>query len=211
MTRAALPSPCRTVKARPHNAHRALPALLLLPALGGCVRASAPITIAQALRELQQQLLDAGAVSAVGTDPARFAASVHGAQCASGQADPEVPLLSHELEISLSGSFTASGGFSVGPTLPVSFITGSGSRTQGQQITLPLSFVALSEVPAQSAAQRLAALSALPQAQQKQQAAPILADRDALRARIDALIAGWTPSSCTGTAPPGLLHPNLRR
>lgn len=186
-----------------------LVAVLLI--LDGCARASAPITIAKALREVQRQLLDAGAVSAVGTDPARFAASVRGAQCASGQADPEVPLLSHELEISLSGSFTATGGFSVGPTLPVSFITGSGSRTQGQQITLPISFVALSEVPAQSAAQRLAALSALPQAQQQMEAAPILADRDALRTRIAALIAGWTPSACTGTEQPGLLHPNALR
>jgi hypothetical protein len=184
----------------------ALVALLM----SGCAQPSAPITIAQALRELQRQLIEAGAVSAVGSDPARFAATVRAAQCAASQADPEVPLLAHELSIGLSGSFTATGGFSVGPSPLVTSLTGSGSRTQGQQITLPLSFVAVSEIPAVSTAQRLAALSGLPDADRKAQTASILADREALRARIGVLIAGWSRAACRDGQPAGLFHPDAR-
>ncbi len=186
-----------------------LSALLLL---GACTQASAPITIAQALTEVQRQLAEAGMVSAVGTDPARFAAVVKQAQCAGKQADPEVPLLAHELEINLTGSFTAGGGFTVGPSPLATSLTGNGSRTQGQEITLPLSFVALSEVPAASAAQRLAALSVLPSPEQRTEAAAILADRDVLRTRIAALIASYDPAACTGRdRSPGPFVPNARR
>ncbi|MCQ8278524.1 hypothetical protein NFI95_08680 [Acetobacteraceae bacterium KSS8] len=188
-----------------------VPLLIGLVLLGACTRASAPITIAQALNEVQRQLAQAGTVSAVGTDPARFATVVRQAQCASGQADPEVPLLAHELDITLTGSFTAGGGFTVGPSPLSASISGNGARTQGQEITLPLSFVALSEVPAASAAQRLAAIAALPQAEQRTETAAILADRDALRARIGALIAGYDPAACNGhQRSPGPFTPNTR-
>jgi hypothetical protein len=187
-----------------------LAASMVAVTMGGCARQSAPVTIAQALHAVQQQLAAAGAVSAVGSDPQRFADAARAAQCASGQADPEVPLLAHELTIDLTGSFTASGGFSVGPQPEGFGLSLSGTRTQGQELSLPLSFVALSEIPSVATAQRLSVLAALPDADRRTETVPILADRDALRARIAGLIADWNPAACRGKASSGLFHPNVR-
>ena len=185
---------------------RALLACLLL---GGCARASAPITIAQALQEVQRELAGAGAVSAVGSTPSRFAAAARAAQCAALQADPEVPLLARDLTVDLTGTFSATGGFTVGSAVVGLSLTASGTRGQTQELVLPLSFVALSEMPAAVAAQRLAPLAALPETDRKAETRQILADRDGLRARIADLIASWTPDLCRGAAPGGLFHPNL--
>lgn len=192
-----------------------LPVLLLALLPGGCARSSAPVTIGQALGEVQRELGAAGAVSAVGADPARFAAAAHAAQCAAQQADPEVPLLAHDLSLDLTGSFSATGGFTVGSAVVGLGATASATRGQTQEIVLPLSFVALSEVPAMVASQRLAPLAALPQRDRLAETRPILAERDALRARIGVLIRSWTPASC-GLAPaprapaPVVLEPNAR-
>ncbi|MBE7212851.1 MAG: hypothetical protein INR65_17705, partial [Gluconacetobacter diazotrophicus] len=58
---------------RPRSASRRLALLLaaLLP-LAACTHASAPIPLSRALAEIRHELADAGAVSAVGTDPSRF-------------------------------------------------------------------------------------------------------------------------------------------
>ncbi|MBE7212297.1 MAG: hypothetical protein INR65_14845 [Gluconacetobacter diazotrophicus] len=184
----------------------------LLP-LAACTRASAPIPLSRALAEIQRELADAGAVSAVGTDPSRFAAAALAAQCAASAPDPEIPVLAHDLTLDLSGSFSATGGFEVSPlpATPASLSLGA-TRGQTQEIALPLTFVALSELPAVVTAQRLLPLAALPDADRAAETAPILLQRDALRARITALIAAWTPARCAaGTGPaPGLVHPDAR-
>ena len=190
------------------------PAWPVLAMLSGCAPASAPVTINQALGELQRELAAAGAVSAVGSDPARFAGAARAAQCAAQQADPEVPLLAHDLTVDLTGSFTAAGGFTVGSSVVGASLNASGTRGQTQELVLPLSFVALSEVPTIVTAQRLAPLAALPAADRHAETTAILRDRDGLRARVDALIAGWTPAGCGPQAPSGggggLFQPNLR-
>ncbi len=180
-------------------------------ALSGCAPASAPITIGQALGELQRELGAAGAVSAVGSDPARFAAAARAAQCAAMQADPEVPLLAHDLTVDLTGSFSATGGFTVGSSVVGASLNAAATRGQTQELVLPLTFVALSEVPAIAAAQRLAPLAGLPAADRTAETRAILRDRNDLRGRTDGLIASWSPAVC-GPHPPtgGLFHPNLR-
>jgi len=182
--------------------------LLLLP-LAACAQASRPVTIKTALGELQRQLQEAGAISAVGADPERFAVAVRHAQCAAGTANPEVPLLQHDLTVDLSGSFSATGGFSVGNAVLGSGTSFGLTRGQTQQLTLPLTFVALSEIPDYSAAQRLEPLAALPKAVQAPEVRAIVRERDALRGRIDALIEGWAPGQCrsNGTQVP-VLQPN---
>jgi hypothetical protein len=188
-------------------------ALLAVLLLAGCARSSAPVTIGQALGEVQRELGAAGAVSAVGTDPVRFAAAAHTAQCAARQADPEVPLLAHDLTLDLTGSFSATGGFTVGSAVVGLGVTGAATRGQTQEIALPLSFVALSEVPAMMAAQRLAPLATLPERDRRAETRPILAERDRLRVRIHALIASWSPASCSGMPAPApvVFQPNTRR
>ena len=187
-----------------------LPGLVPSLLLDGCARSSAPITIGQALGEVQRELGAAGAVSAVGADPARFAAAARAAQCAAQQADPEVPLLAHDLSLDLTGSFSATGGFTVGSAVVGLGATASATRGQTQEIVLPLSFVALSEVPAMVASQRLAPLAALPQRDRIAETRPILAERDALRVRIGTLIRSWTPASCGSAPAPTVLEPNAR-
>ncbi len=180
-------------------------------ALSGCAQASAPITVGQALGELQRELAAAGAVSAVGSDPARFAAAVRAAQCGAMQADPEVPLLAHDLTVDLTGSFTASGGFTVGSSVVGASLNAAATHGQTQELVLPLTFVALSEVPAIATAQRLAPLAGLPAADRTAETRAILRDRTALRRHTDDLIASWSPAACgPHPSPGGLFQPSLR-
>ena len=79
-----------------------------------------------------------------------------------------------------------------------------------RSIVLPLSFVALSEVPAMVASERLAPLAALPQRDRTAETRPILAERDALRTRIRTLIRSWTPALCGAAPAPAVLEPNAR-
>ena len=185
---------------------------LLVAMLAGCATPSQPITIAAALHELQGQLRAAGAISATGASPEAFAAAVRAAQCEAGAADPEVPVLASEVTIDLTGSFTVNGGFAVGPAItggPPFGLSSSLTRGQTQQLTLPLSFAALSELPDVSAARRLALFSALPQAARAPETRRVVARRDALRAETRQLIAGFDPGSCGGAAarPAGPFHP----
>src|ERR1700712_13917 len=125
--------------------------------LAGCASQSRPITIANALHALQGQLQAAGAVSATGAGPARFDAAARSAQCEARVANPEVPILAHEITINLTGSFTANGGFAVGPAItggPPFGLSGSVVRGQTQALALPLTFAAVSDLPDVVAAQR---------------------------------------------------------
>lgn len=162
----------------------------------GETRLSRPLTIAAALAELQAQLRAAGAISPMTQDPAALAASVRHAQCEAMTADPEVPLLEHELTVTLAGSFSATGGFSVGNAVLGSGLNAGVTRGQTQQLTLPLTFVALSEIPGELASLQLAPLETLPTAIRARETARVLADRDALAQRIAVLIAQWNPASC---------------
>ncbi|MGI3778335.1 MAG: hypothetical protein ACRYGC_13680 [Janthinobacterium lividum] len=178
-------------------------ALAVLATLGGCAAQSRPVTVAAALHELQAQLQAAGAVSATGAGPARFADAARAAQCEAGEADPVVPVLLREVTVDLSGSFTATGGFAVGPSVAGGApfgLTGGVSRGQTQGLTLPLAFAALSELPDVIAAQRAALFAGLPEAARRAGLRRVLAGRDALRARIARAIAGFDPAACAGKA-----------
>ena len=180
------------------SVHRPAPALLLLlPLLAGCEAASRPVTIGDALDQLQKQLRDAGAISPTVADPSQFAAAARNEQCAAGNADPEVPLLSKDITVTLSGSFTATGGFSVGDAALGTGLTTSATRGQTQQLTLPLTFVALSNLPEAIEAAQLAMIPAVaPPAQRRDAIATARRKREVLSARIGPLVASWTPASC---------------
>jgi hypothetical protein len=170
--------------------------------LAACAAQTRPLSIADALGNLQRELKRAGAVSATGATPEQFAAAARAAQCAAAQADPEIPLLAHDVSVDLSGSFTATGGFAVGTIAAAFGGNASASRSDTQELVLPVSFTALSGLPDVVAAQRLALAAALPEAPRQQEAARILRDRDALRSRIDGLIAGFSPATCPTKNPP---------
>ncbi len=179
-------------------------AALALGALAGCAAPSRPVTVAAALHELQAQLQAAGAVSATGAGPVRFESAARAAQCEVRTANPVVPILTHEITVDLTGSFTATGGFAVGPSAtggPPFGLTGGLSRGQTQAITLPLTFAALSELPDVVAAQRATLFTALPDAARRAALRRVLAERDALRAQTRAVIAGYDPAQCGAAGP----------
>ncbi len=174
--------------------------LVLLLLLGGCASASRPVTIAEALHELQDQLQAAGAVSATGAGPKRFAEAALSAQCETRTANPEVPFLAHEITIDLTGNFTATGGFAVGPAItggPPFGLSGSLARGQTQALALPLTFAALSDLPDVVAAQRATLFTGLPPAARAAGMRRIIAERNALRAQTARLIADFDPRACT--------------
>ncbi len=176
--------------------------LLLSFILSGCVAASRPITIAQALDELQTQLQAAGAVSATAAGAGQFEAAALAAQCAARTANPAVPFLSHEITVNLTGSFTATGSFAVGPAAtggPPFGLSAGGTRAQTQGLTLPLTFAALSELPDVVTAQRVALYAGLPKAARDVEIARLVAERDELRQRTAAVIASFDAAKCTGT------------
>ncbi len=165
----------------------------------GCVAASRPITIAQALDELQVQLQAAGAVSATAAGVGQFEAAALAAQCAARTADPAVPFLSHEITVNLTGSFTATGSFAVGPpaTGGTAFgVSAGATRAQTQGLTLPLTFAALSELPDVVTAQRVALYAGLPKAARDAELTRLVAERDELRRRIAVVIAGFDVGKC---------------
>lgn len=194
---------------------RGLP-LAGLALLAGCAAQSKPITIATALHELQSQLQAAGAVSATGAGPVRFAQAARAAQCEARTANPEVPIVAHEITIDLTGTFTANGGFAIGPAItggPPFGLSSSVTRGQTQGLTLPLTFAALSELPDVVAAQRIVLFSGLPAAARAIETRRVLVDRDGLRLQTQALIAGFDPQACLRAAsqPAGPWHPLIAR
>lgn len=175
----------------------AAPALLALAALGGCAAASPPVTIAQALDQLQKELRDAGAINPNLARPDQLATAARAEQCAARSADPEVPLLSKDITVTLSGSFSATGGFSVGNAAIGTGLTANATRGQTQQLTLPLTFVALTNLAdAIEAAQLAGIATAMPVGQRRAAAADASRARDALAARIATLVQSWTPALC---------------
>ncbi|WP_428377241.1 hypothetical protein [Lichenicoccus sp.] len=183
--------------------------------LTGCASQSRPVTIAVALDELQNQLQAAGAVSVVGAGPIRFAEAARAAQCKAQAANPELPILTHDITINLTGTFTASGGFALGPSItggPPFGISSSLVRGQTQQLTLPLTFAALSELPDVAAAQRIALFTGLPANARAAGTRRTLAERDALRRQTRRLIIAFDLRRCPAgpRAPAGAWQPLLR-
>nr|WP_321984039.1 hypothetical protein [uncultured Lichenicoccus sp.] len=189
--------------------------VLLGVLLAGCASQSRPVTIAVALDELQDQLQAAGAVSVVGVGPIRFAEAARAAQCKAQAANPELPILTHEITINLTGTFTATGGFALGPSItggPPFGISSSLARGQTQGLTLPLTFAALSELPDVAAAQRIALFSGLPAKARAAGTSHALDERDALRRQTRRLILAFDLRRCQKApgAPGGVWHPLAR-
>lgn len=74
--------------------------------------------------------------------------AIHQAQCISGTSNPLVPVLSGPISIALQGSIQQAGGvtptISATPSLALSYTVTQGEQ---QQVTVPITFVALSGLP----------------------------------------------------------------
>ncbi|GLP91922.1 hypothetical protein GCM10007868_29970 [Gluconobacter frateurii] len=190
-------------------------ALLLL---GGCQGAAlTTTTIPAALSGIQEDMAHAGAIPAARvtswttTQGAAFDQDVQAAQCLAMRPDPVVTVLSGDMNVTLTGSVTASGKITLASITSAPSLGAEAdlAKTRAQTVLAPVTVTALSLLPDVEMSRRLAwehdllsgdgdkgGGSQAVQAQLDQERGDILADRNALRERVDGLIEDWTEAVC---------------
>ncbi|MCE2579619.1 hypothetical protein LDL36_14170 [Komagataeibacter sp. FNDCR1] len=182
--------------------------------LSGCAVHPARVatTIPQAMAGIQSSLAQAGVVSVshagdwTEDQDALFVRAVRSAQCSQGRPDPVVGTISGNVTLDLSGSFTQSGQFTVGAitTAPTIGVQGSASHMRAQQVSLPVAYAPLSSLPDVEMSRQVGyetELLAQNDDARHQEAARLIADRQALRGRVMELVRSWRPDQCVGHAP----------
>ncbi|MBS1054591.1 hypothetical protein [Gluconobacter kondonii] len=182
--------------------------------LSGCAAGSlSPVTISEALSGIQVDLTKTGVVSTSHVQDwttgqeAAFDRNVQTLQCNQHGPDPVVAMISGPVALSLSGSFTSSGSFSVGysSTMPVFALQADASRTKAQTLTLPVQFVPLSALPDAEMTREVdyaGALLAQSDGLRETEGQRITNNRDALARHVQKLIEQFS-----GTCPEGPTHP----
>lgn len=191
--------------------------LAFVTMLTGC----APIhpggtTIPKALAGLQSDIALSGAMSLSGsknwtpTETKAFTTSVQASQCQQHRADPIVVSMIGDMAMTLTGTYSTSGQFTVGSmtTTPSLGFTGAASRTLGQQIQLPVTYVALSALPDTVLVKKLALIRTTmndhPTLSPERMDALVKsywAERDDLQGRINVMISSWSLVACGNAAP----------
>lgn len=194
------------------------PAALSGGLLGGCSAGSpAPVTISEAISGIQMDLTKTGVVSTSHvqdwtTEQATgFETNVRALQCSQHMPDPVVAMISGPVTLSLAGSFTSSGSFSVSNsgTMPVFGLQADTSHTRAQTLNLPVQFVPLSALPEAEMAREVGyAGDLLAQSDTVRQAEGIriTGNRDALARHVRELISQF-PAFC----PKDPVHPFVGR
>lgn len=110
---------------------------------------SKTITLQSALSYLENAMKEAG-VSSLSVDDldSDFTNIVKRAQCVNKKANPIIPLISKELNLTIRGEFSETGSFTIGTvtTIPTLGLGGSASESTQQTIMLPLIHVPVSAV-----------------------------------------------------------------
>lgn len=173
-------------------------------------------TIPKALAGIQSDVALSGAMAVTGspqwteTETEAFSKSVLASQCQQKRADPVVVSMIGNMSMTLSGSYDTSGQFTVGSmtSVPVVGISGSTSRTIGQSVEFPITFVSLSALPDAVLLKRLTAVKGTFNEKAESSSVELdgliksyWAEHDDLATRVSALISTWNPSVCNGTAP----------
>ncbi|NVN37165.1 hypothetical protein [Komagataeibacter swingsii] len=182
--------------------------------LSGCAVHPAKVstTIPQALAGIQASLAQAGVVSVshagdwTEKQDALFVRAVRSAQCSQGRSDPVVVTIAGDVTLQLSGQFTQGGQFSVGAitTAPTFGIQGDASRTRGQTVSLLVSYAPLSSMPDVEMGRQLgyeASMFAQNDDARHAEAARLIADREELRGRVQAMIDSWITAECIQPSP----------
>lgn len=167
---------------------------------GGTAGASRPIPLKDALAILQQDLRDVAPVTltdvgGVGEGELRVINEIGMEQCKQDTANPLMPVLNGPLNLQLFGQFQIGGeiGFSV--TAPVSLTVSAGvNQQQGQQIAVPISFVALAGLADFHFGQDMANFSNLPDNLKTAQATELLRTREKIRTLTRKLMESYPTS-----------------
>ncbi|WP_374762620.1 hypothetical protein [Komagataeibacter xylinus] len=182
--------------------------------LSACANHPARIstTIPQAMAGIQSSLAQAGVVSVshagdwTAEQDARFTRAVRTAQCSQHTPDPVIGTIAGDVTLQLSGQFTQGGQFSVGAatTVPTFGVQADASRTRGQAISLPVAYAALSSMPDVEMGRQLgyeASMFAQNDDARHAEAARMIADREELWGRVQAMIDTWSAKECIGPIP----------
>ncbi|GBR15578.1 hypothetical protein AA0616_0590 [Komagataeibacter nataicola NRIC 0616] len=164
-------------------------------------------TIPAAMASIQSSLAQAGVVSVshagdwTPDQDALFVRAVRAAQCSQDRADPVVGTIAGDVTLQLSGQFTQGGQFSVGAitTAPTFGVQGDATRTRGQTVSLSVAYAPLSSMPDVEMGRQLgyeAAVFAQNDDARHAEASRLIADREELRGRVQAMIDTWSASKC---------------
>lgn len=182
--------------------------------LSGCAvhRSKVSTTIPQAMAGIQSSLAQAGVVSVshagdwTPAQDALFVRAVRAAQCGQDRADPVVGTIAGDVTLQLSGQFTQGGQFTVGAitTAPTFGVQGDATQTRGQTVSLPVSYAPLSSLPDVEMGRQLgyeASMLAQNDDARHAEAARLIADREELRGRVQAMIDSWSTAECIQLLP----------
>lgn len=122
-------------------------------------------------------------------------------QCQSKSADPLISVLNDSFALNLNGSFTKTGSFGI-TTSPSGNISGTLSKTSGQEISVPVNFVPLSELSDFELRKKLTLESELftgnkaDEGLAKLEETDLLSERKAFKEHIQTLINSYSSSFC---------------
>ena len=195
---------------------RKVQATLLCLMLASCSAGSvAPVTISQAIAGVQADLTKAGVVSVSGVQSwtvdqeSHFDANVRALQCDQHTSDPVVAMIAGPVTMSLTGTFSQSGSFSVSAAsaMPVFGLQADASRSKGQALNVPVQFVPLSALPDAEMGREVGYAGALLSQSddvRHNEATHIASDRDSLTAHVRLFLSGYNENGCSGLAHPFL-------
>lgn len=182
--------------------------------LSGCAVHPSKVstTIPQAMAGIQSSLAQAGVVSVshagdwTPAQDALFVRAVRAAQCSQDRADPVVGTIAGDVTLQLSGQFTQGGQFTVGAitTAPTFGVQGDATRTRRQTVSLPVAYAPLSSLPDVEMSRQLGyetEMLAQNDDARHAEAARLIVEREALRAKVLPMINSWTADQCTGQTP----------
>ena len=167
-------------------------------------------TIPQAISRLQDDIAHTGAMNVTGSlswspeQTYEFQQAVRHLECEQNKSDPMIVTLMNNVNVMLTGSYSVDGRFTIGSITSLPSVGGSANTEHsiGQGIELPLSFVALSQLPNRVLLYRLKLIKAtyfitpLNTKRLTELTNQYWDDHDDLSNRISDLESTWTPGSC---------------
>ena len=123
--------------------------------LSGCAMTPPRVSLSDAIGSVQKDLLKSqtSPISSfyMWSDRQKlmFGSAIRSAQCEQYTENPIIPIISGQVALNMTGSFTQSGSFEISSitTAPSVGLSGTAGKTVGQGINVPISFVSLVDTP----------------------------------------------------------------
>ena len=167
-------------------------------------------TIPKAISQLQDDIAHTGAISVTDSlswspeETFEFQQDVRKLECQQNRSDPTVVTLMDKIDVMLTGSYSVDGRFNIGSITSLPSVGGSANteKSIGQDIKMPLSFIALSQLPNRILLYKLRLVKdtyfvvPLNQKRLSELVNQYWDQHDDLENKISDLESTWSPSSC---------------